>query len=237
MFATLEAGGKHNENIDATTARLIEAGSWKDQKIVVIVPAASMVHAKVAICWMNLAFPPNQARVPFLAQGTEVGEAYSIAIEAVLGHPDLSQWPYILTVEHDNVPPPFAVIDLLKAMEEHPEYDCISGLYFTKGEGGCAQIWGNPMETPLSFKPQPPKANEIVECCGTGMGFALWRMSMFKDERLARPLFKTKQGEADGGLGTQDLAFWAEARKYGYRCAVDCRVKVGHIDTKTGEIW
>ena len=40
------------------------------------------------------------------AVGMEVGEAYSQAIEAILAHPDLSKFKYILTMEHDNIPPP-----------------------------------------------------------------------------------------------------------------------------------
>ena len=54
------------------------------------------------------------------------------------------------------------------------------------------------------------------------------RLSMFRDERLRKPWFKTVAG-ADG-VGTQDLYFWNDARKYGYRCAIDCDVLVGHYD-------
>jgi hypothetical protein len=31
-------------------------------------------------------------------------------------------------------------------------------------------------------------------------------------------------------VGTQDLYFWGDAKKYGYRCAIDCDVMVGHYD-------
>ena len=53
---------------------------------------------------------------------------------------------------------------------------------------------------------------------------------MFKDTRLRKPWFKTYNGTEGQGIGTQDLAFWSDAKKYGYRCAVDCSVKVGHHD-------
>ena len=74
----------------------------------------------------------------------------------------------------------------------------------------------------------------MIECNGVGMGFALWKMSIFKDERLRKPWFKTIAGRE--GAGTQDLYFWGDARKYGYRCAVDCAVCVGHIDGN-GFVW
>ena len=67
-----------------------------------------------------------------------------------------------------------------------------------------------------------------MECYGIGMGFALWRMSMLKDKAIERPLFKTVAGAQ--GAGTQDLSFCMKARTAGYRFAVDCRVRVGHLD-------
>jgi hypothetical protein len=160
--------------------------------------------------------------------GMEVGDAYSNAIQEVLNHPELSQWEYILTVETDNAPPPDGLVKLIEDMEAHPEYACIGGLYWTKGESGVPQIWGDPKDAQLNFRPQVPRAEEVQECCGTGMGFNLWRMSMFKDERLRRPWFKTVAGKE--GVGTQDLYFWGDARKYGYRCAIDNRIRVGHYD-------
>ena len=114
-------------------------------------------------------------------------------------------------------------------MELHPEFSAIGGLYWLKGPGGHPQIWGDPSDPVVNFRPQPPDPNGgLVECCGTGMGFTLWRLSMFKDERLRRPWFKTIAGKE--GVGTQDLYFWGDARKHGYRCAIDCSVKVGHYD-------
>jgi hypothetical protein len=158
----------------------------------------------------------------------EVGEAYSQTIEQILAHPELSKFKYILTMEADNVVPPDGLVKLLAQMEAHPEYSCIGGLYWTKGYNGQPQIWGDPKDPVVNFRPQlPDPAGGLVECCGTGMGFNLWRMSMFKDKALPRPLFETK---TQGGVATQDLAFWANARKLGYRCAIDTSVKVGHYD-------
>jgi hypothetical protein len=229
-------GGEHAKDIAKTSARLIRGASWKKQRIVVIIPAGASIPAKVYLTHWNLIFPPNNGVLKILAQGMEVGEAYSTAIEQVLSHPDLSQWEYLLTLEHDNTPPQDGVLKLLERMEAHPEYSCIGGLYFTKGEGGVPQIWGDPRDPVLNFRPLPPDLNGgLVECCGTGMGFNLWRMALFADKKLRRPWFKTMAGAE--GVGTQDLYFWADARKYGYRCAIDCSVKVGHFDSATETTW
>jgi hypothetical protein len=223
-------GGFNNQDLDATKARLMKGASWKKQRVILILPAADTIPAKVALSHWNLAFPPNNGVVRILAQGMEVGDAYSSAIKGILADPNLSQWEYVLTIEHDNAPPPDGVIKLIEQMEAHPEFACIGGLYFTKGVGGVAQIWGDVNDPIVNFRPQLPDPNGgIVECVGGGMGFNLFRLSMFKDEKLRKPWFKT---QVHGGVSTQDLYFWSDARKYGYRCAIDCSIKVGHYDLR-----
>jgi hypothetical protein len=228
-------GGRHNSDPNASRARLLKGGSWKKQRVIVIIPAASMIPAKVALSHWNLAFPPNNGVLRILALGMEVGDAYSTAIEQVLAHPDLSQWEYLLTLEHDNMPPPDGVIKLIERMEAHPEFSCIGGLYYTKGEGGVPQIWGDPKDPVVNFRPQMPMPGALVECCGTGMGFNLWRLKMFKDTQLRKPWFKTIAGKE--GCATQDLYAWGDFRKYGYRCAIDCAVTVGHYDSDADIVW
>jgi hypothetical protein len=232
-------GGINNANPETTAARLMKGGSWKRQRVVVILPAGDDIPAKVALSQWNLIFPPNNGVFRILAQGMEVGDAYSSALESVLSHPELSQWEYLLTMEHDNMPPQDGLVKLIERMEAHPELDCIGGLYFTKGEGGVPQIWGDPKDPVVNFRPQIPDYNGgLVECCGTGMGFNLWRLAMFKDPHLRKPWFKTLNGtQQGGGVGTQDLYFWGDARKYGHRCAVDCAVKVGHYDKVNDIVW
>ena len=229
-----DMGGVHNRD-HRSAARVLQGGSWKRQRIIVIIPAAAMIPAKVALSHWNVAFPPNQNVMRILAQGMEVGEAYSTAIEQVLAHPELSKWEYVLTIEHDNCPPPDGVLRLLEDMEQHPHLACVGGLYWTKGEGGVPQIWGDPSDPVLNFRPQPPRPDTVQECCGTGMGFNIFRLKMFKDAKLRRPWFKTSTGAE--GMSTQDLYFWADARKHGYRCAIDTRIRVGHFDHNTGEMW
>lgn len=50
---------------------------------------------------------------------------------------------------------------------------------------------------------------------------------MFKDPKLRKPWFKT---QTEGGVSTQDLYFWSDARQHGYRCAIDTSVPIGHYD-------
>lgn len=221
--------GHHNQDLAASTTRIVQGNSWKKQRTVMLIPAGATIPTKVYLSHCGLVFPPNQAAHRMAAIGMEVGEAFSNSIQEIINHPDLSQWEYLLTIEHDNIPPSDGLVKLIHQMELHPEFSAIGGLYWLKGPGGHPQIWGDPKDPVVNFRPQPPDPNGgLVECCGTGMGFTLWRLSMFKDERLRRPWFKTVAGSE--GVGTQDLYFWGDARKHGYRCAIDCSVKVGHYD-------
>jgi hypothetical protein len=170
--------GKHNEDIEGSFHRIMKGASWKKQRIVVILPAAKDIPTKVALSHWSLLFPPNQPVFRIAALGKEVGEAYSDTIKGILAHPELSEWEYILTIEHDNVPPADGLLKLVRQMDAHPEFSCIGGLYWTKGVAGQPQIWGDPSDPVLNFRPQPPKLGELAECCGTGMGFNLCRMSV-----------------------------------------------------------
>ena len=227
--------GIHNADLEKSGQRILKGGSWKKQRVIMLIPASESIPTKVYLSHCSLIFPPNQASFKMAAIGMEVGEAFSNAIQEILNHPELSQWEYLLTIEHDNIPPNDGVVKLIQRMEEHPEYACIGGLYWTKGEAGVPQIWGDPNDS-LNFRPQAPDPNGgLVECNGTGMGFNLWRLSMFKDPNLRRPWFKTIANST--GVGTQDLYFWGDAKKNGYRCAIDCGVKVGHYDLANDITW
>jgi hypothetical protein len=219
--------GAHNANLEATISRLTADAAYKDLSCIQIVPCFGSIPTKAVASWLSLYSPPNAKFVRLFAVGMEVGQAFSACIENILAHPDLSKFKYILTLEHDNLPPPDGLVKLMARMEANPQFDCIGGLYFTQGPGGVAQIWGDPRDPIPNFRPQLPVPGQLVECCDTGMGFNLWRLDMFKNVQLRKPWFVT---QVDGGVSTQDLYFWSDARKHGHRCAIDCDVKVGHYD-------
>lgn len=222
--------GVHNEMLDEAVKRFSGTSAYKDLSTIVIIPSLGSIPSKVVSSWLNIINPPNGKLYRMFAMGMEVGEAFSTAIDNILAHPELSKFKYVLTMETDNIPQPDGLVKLLAQMEEHPEFACIGGLYWTKGPDGVPQIWGDPHMPETNFRPQVPIKGGLVECCGTGMGFNLFRLDMFKDPKLRRPWFKTLNGVEGQGVGTQDLYFWNDARKNGYRCAIDCNVLVGHYD-------
>ena len=212
--------------------RFAEMGHYRNMNTVWITPTRGVVPARVIPSWMAMIGGFNCALVRIFSIRQEVGHAYNNAIVQMLSNPSLKDFPYILTVEEDNTPPQDGFIRLLEGIQE---YDAVSGLYWTKGEDGVPQIWGDPA-SPNTFVPQKVIPNTLQRCNGIGMGFALWRTEMFKNPEFEfGNWFKTVGGKE--GMMTQDLYFWQRAAKLGYKCAVDTRVKVGHLDVNTGVIW
>jgi hypothetical protein len=236
--------GRHNENFEAARDRLVRGSTYKDCSTVCIIPTRGLIPVKVAQSWLGLMNPMNQKFHRVFMEKHEVGEAYNLAIEAILANPELSKWKYILTLEEDNIVPPDGLLKLLEAMEQKTDLghkpDVIGGLYWTKGENGQPMIYGSPQERPRNYIPQVPKIDTLQECNGLGQGFTLFRLNIFKNERMTKPYFKTVQEYIPGQgvkLGTQDLYFFENAAKLGYRFACDTRVKVGHYDLNSDTTW
>lgn len=224
------------------------------------------VPPRVVQSWLSLQTPANQRFTRIMIENAEVSDAYNQAVAVILGDQGLNTWKWLLTVETDNIPPPGGLLQLLEDVETvcdcghilashdldsreqpckrcacvayaHVKYDAIGGIYFAKGPGGSPMCYGRPHEMPRSFRPWIPPPDSVVECNGLGMGFSLFRIEMFKE--MPKPWFRTIQ-EWVPGIGerhmTQDLAFFGEAAKFGYRFAISTNVRVGHIDSE-GVIW
>lgn len=195
----------------------------------------------------RLVKPMNVPVIEMMVSGYEVGDAYNSAIDAILSNPGLKNFKYMLTVEYDNIIPfiPNTQGPLMMLYEDIEKgYDIVGGLYWTKGNPSMPLIYGDPKSKNTDpegyFKViHNFKDGDLVECNGMGMGFTLFKMEIFKDKRLEKPYFKTCHEHTDKGVKvyTQDLYFFEQARKLNYKCAIDTRVKLGHLDFKTGVIY
>lgn len=224
----------------------IAGSTYQDNSTVIIIPTRGMIHARVVQAWQSLIAPMNQKRAIIFASGHEVGIAYNEMLKNVLANPELAKWKYVLTLEDDNLPPPDAHVRLLESIE-WGKYDAVSGLYFTKGEGGnMPMAYGDPAEFKntgvLKFQPRDVRealaAGQIMPVNGIAMGCALWRMELFRE--IAAPWFVTVNDIVPGKGAmcfTQDLSFCEKAVRAGKRFAVDLRVKIGHMDVGTGRVY
>jgi hypothetical protein len=227
--------GRHNRE-QASVERISRGRLHHDLSTVCVIPTLGLIAARVVECWWQMLTPINQRFQRMFVQGMEVADAYNVAVERILADPQLSSMKYLLTLEDDNMPPPRGLLKLYESMHI---YSAVGGLYWSQGEDGWPMIYGRPGEDPM-FAPQPPQPDIVQECNGLGMGFTLFRLDLFRDERLTRPWFKQVQGNDQRGEPwwvTQDLYFFERIRTLGYRVACDTRVKVGHHDAQTGIVW
>ncbi len=215
----------------------VPKSSYRDCSMVVLCPVRSpMVHHRVVQAWQSMQWPMNGKRAMFIVSGAEVGQAYDDQLAACLAHPEIGKWKYLLTLEDDNLPPPDAAPLLCESIELGP-FDAVGGLYFTRGDLNMPQCYGSAEEYSrtgaMDFRPrdmvQAIKQGMVVPCLGIAMGCSLYRLDMFKD--IPRPWFKTSPSN------TQDLHFCSKAVAAGKRFAVDARVRVGHMDLVTGEVF
>lgn len=220
-------------DLEASRERILTGASYRDCSTVMLLPTPrdGKLNSRVADALVNLMSPMNQRVHRHRLEGMEVADAYNHGVQMVLDHPELSKWKFILTVEHDNTPPPDGLLLLLETMHLGP-WAGVGGLYWTKGEGGMPMIYGNPTDTVINFRPQVPEVGKVQECRGIAMGFTLWDIELFRDKRLGPPWFKTVQEflpYQGVRAGTQDLDWCGRAGAVGYRFAVDNRVRVGHV--------
>jgi hypothetical protein len=228
--------GVHNSDLNQASDRIKKGKAYRDLSTICVIPTRGVIPARVVESWMGLLTPMNQAFIRIFVSGMEVGDAYNAAVETIMGHEQLRTFKYLLTLEEDNMPPPDGLLRLYESMDE---YAVVGGLYWTKGEGGQPMVYGDPKAV-LGFQPQIPIPDMVQEANGLGMGFTLFDMKLFFDDKIPKPWFRTIQeyNPQEGvRMGTQDLYFMANARKAGYRIASDNRVKVGHLDPGTGIVW
>ena len=190
-----------------------------------------MVPASVMQVWGSLITPMNHRYAAVIQSGKAADEALNQGVEFVLNDPNVKHFKYILFMDDDNLPP---VDGLLTLTETIGDYDGISGLYVTKFQPHWPLILGDPKNV-NDFTPQA-HTEGIHECNGMGMGFVLVKIDVFR--KMPKPWFKMVERPEPGIKRMQeDLYFFWNARKQGFRFAVNCSVRVGHLNTTNGMVY
>lgn len=229
--------------------QLLTGDTYRDQSTVIIIPSRDkFIHHQVAESWRNMVHPMNQKCALFFCHGDEVGVAYNRMINEIMLHAELGRWKYVMTLESDNLQPQDAHKRLLETIEAG-KYDGVSGLYWTKGDYNAPMAYGDPRRYAatgeLDFQPRGLDEirsalthGHVMEVNGIAMGCSLYRMELFRE--IPQPWFVTVNDviEGKGAMGfTQDLWFCKNARARGKRFAVDLRVRVGHMDLATEQVY
>ena len=132
---------------------------------------------------------------------------------------------YIFWLDSDMVFDPNTLKYMLKVMDEHPEVDVLTGLYFRRTPPFSPVLFDKlEMHDDITewseFDTIP---DELFEVGGCGFGCVLARTDIFIDVH-------TKFGNMFAPLGNtgEDLAFCWRARQCGFRIFCDPKIQLGH---------
>ena len=193
------------------------------KKILIAVPCMDMVSARFAQSLTTLK-KVGECTVSFLIGSLIYDSRNKLAGMAVEMEAD-----YILWLDSDMVFRPDTLERMMKVMDEHPEVDILSGLYFRRGapftpvlfsklegdeEGNC--VWEDVHELP----------DELFEVAGCGFGCVLMRTELLLD--IAAKEGGGKWFSPILNVG-EDCAFCIRARREGYRIFCDPSIHLGHM--------
>lgn len=229
----------------------VKLNSYQDKSIVCVIPTRGMIDVRVVDSWFKLITPVNHPFVKLFVQGGTVDDVYNTAILGIINHPDLKDTRWLLTMEDDNLPPSDGLLKLVDSMLEYEQkgekFWAISGLYWTKPSRGFVEYspiaFGCVEDEVWNLKTPPLKEDgSVTPCCLIPQGFTLYDLDVFR--QIPYPWFKTVE-QFDSTLpelsqtiaATQDNYFFKKMWDAGLKVGCRADVKVGHLDSKTNEIW
>lgn len=220
---------------------VVVTGNHRRPTFLLCIPTLGMTPIEFTIGMMRMQFPVNCQCQSFVAKGMEVGVARNYAVEQVL---KMNPRPEYLCFIGDDMLPNSDSLLLLYDEMRSGKWDVLSGLYHTKARTEAVSVpvmWrvdkNGPMVAGVDYQ-----VGETVEVHVTGMDFCLIKSDIF--EKLGpAPWFKTSDHSdminSDGSLNifTEDSFFCKNVMEKGFKTGVVTKVRVGHIDAKTGEVY
>lgn len=236
QIITAEYKGRHNSDLSKSAERLKKSLSFRDLSTVCLVPNNGLIPARVAENWFSQTSSMNQKFVRFMMIGMEKYHAFNTSIEGILTTPKLNEFKYILTMEEDTLIPPDGLLKLFESIEN---YDVVGGLSFTKGIEGTPIIYGDTRMIPQTMTKTSPYPETVQPCLGIGTSYTLFKMDIFKNDKVAKPWFKADPRRLLGKFTNDniDLTFFENLHKLGYKVACDTRVRLGRYDMETDMVW
>jgi hypothetical protein len=235
-----------------TKVEEIEIGSHQRCHILVGIPTLGMVPIEFVVGYGRLQMPINGQVFQGIKKGFEVGQARNMVVEDILKMKKQDRPRYLFFYGDDMIPPAFGFVQLYEEAEKN-KWDCLTGLYFWKGEPPTPLIWRDDKIGRL-IAGEHYKVGDVVWCDLTGLDFTLIRTSLLErmqQEQPNEPYFKTgpslrkdvPKAITDYAnpesivMHTEDTWFYAKAKKLGARIGVHTGVRVAHLDVKTGFIY
>ena len=194
-----------------------------EKKILIAIPCMDMVSARFAQSLTTLK-KVGQCTVCFFIGSLVYDSRNRLTAMAVENECD-----YIMWFDSDMVFEPDTLERMIKVLDEHPEVDILSGLYFRRGHPFTPVLFSKlevNEKNELEFNGYDDVPDGLFEVAGCGFGCVLMRTECLMD-------IAAKEG---GGVwfsplvnAGEDCAFCIRARREGYRIFCDPSVQLGHM--------
>lgn len=225
----------------------IEVGSHQKCHIMIGLPTLGMVPIEFVIGIGRMQLPINGQVFQHVVKGYEVGIARNLCVEYIMKMQPEHRPKWLFFIGDDMLPEWDGFVRLYEEASRNG-WDCLTGMYYWKGEPPTPLIWRNDKVGRL-LPGRDFKENEVVHVDLTGLDFTLIRVELL--EKMSSPWFKTgpslrknvprpvgKYTEVDLIIThTEDVWFYGKARELKAKIGVHSGVRVGHLDVKTGCIY
>ena len=225
----------------------IELGSHQRCHIMIAILTLGMVPIEFVITFGRMQMPINGQVFQHVIKGMEVGVARNMCIEYLMHIPKEDRPRYIFFLGDDMLPPWDGFVKLYEEAEANG-WDCLTGLYYWKGEPPTPLAWRSDkvgrLMPGIHFE-----LGEVINVDLTGLDFTLIRTDLL--EKMSPPWFKT--GPSTRAMipsaiepfvnresiicHTEDVWFYGQAKQFGAKIGVHTGVRVAHFDHTSGCIY
>lgn len=236
----------------ATKIEDIAIGSHQRCHIMCTILTLGSVPIEFLVGFGRMQMPINGQVFQHIIKGFEVGKARNMAVEHILGMPKEDRPEWLFFLGDDMIPPWDGFVKLYEEARDN-HWDCLTGLYYWKGEPPTPLTWRNDKVGRL-VPGRDYKIGDIIWVDLTGLDFTLIRVSLlerFAEQYPGLEFFKTGPSlrkEIPGAIRkyalpesvvmhTEDVWFYGKVKEMGGRIGVHTGVRVAHFDVKTGAIY
>lgn len=231
-----------------TKVENIQLGSHQRCCIMMGIPTLGMVPIEFVVGFSRMQTPINGQVFQYTVKGFEVGVARNMCVEYIMKMEPKDRPRWLFFLGDDMIPPWDGFVKLFEEAEQN-NWDCLTGMYYWKGEPPTPLIWRNDKIGRL-LPGRDFTAGEAIHVDLTGLDFTLIRVSLL--ERMEPPWFKTGpslRSHIPGDITkytkthesiithTEDVWFYGKARELKAKIGVHSGVRVAHLDVKTGCIY
>ena len=193
------------------------------KKILIAVPCMDTIAARFAQC-LTVLKKVGECSVSFIIGSLIYDARNKICTQAMEMDAD-----YIMWFDSDMIFTPDTLERMMKTLDEHPEIDILTGLYFRRSAPYTPVLFDTLElndECECLHKDCTEYPDELFEVAGCGFGCVLMRTDCLFD-------ISAKEGGAVwfspmGNIG-EDCAFCIRAREHGYKIFCDPKIKLGHL--------